>query len=123
MWSGRRAATLAPPVGSAASHASSSSGRYRTSDPTFMNCGPRLSILHRRRDATLTCNCLATSSSVKSVLILLSPLGAPRRKPERRQKITSLHVGSSFSERLVIVAQLSPAWVPPLRVDQPPTNK
>ena len=37
-----------------------------------MNCGPRLSSLHLRNDATLTRSCLATSSSVYSVNIFTS---------------------------------------------------
>jgi hypothetical protein len=37
-----------------------------------MNCGPRRSSRHLLKDAMLTCNCLATSSSVKSVDIFTS---------------------------------------------------
>src|SRR5262245_281950 len=41
-----RSAVLDPPVGNTASHASISSGRYRTREPTLINCGPRRSSLH-----------------------------------------------------------------------------
>ena len=51
--SGLHAANV-PPAGCAANHASTSSGRYRTSLPTRINRGPRPSNLHRRRAWTVT---------------------------------------------------------------------
>jgi hypothetical protein len=70
-----------PPVGRAASHRSRSSGRYRTSEPTLRNGGPRRSRRHRRTDARLTCSLCATSSSVsKSAMATRCHNAAPLNK-------------------------------------------
>ena len=62
-----------PPIGRSDSQRSMSSGRYRTSEPTLMNCGPRFRSLHRRSDATLTFSCLDTCFSVCRLIICTPP--------------------------------------------------
>jgi hypothetical protein len=63
-----------PPAGKELIQRSSSSGGYRTSDPTFRKHGPRRSSRHRRKHARLTRSRSATSSSVnRGPLTRLAP--------------------------------------------------
>lgn len=92
-WAG---ASRSPPVGREASQDSRSSGRYRTSDPTLMNCGPRRSSLQRLTDARLTCSRLVTSSSVNRVFMFPTFL-FPAEAMERTAGTLSLHLGAQVT--------------------------
>ena len=83
---------LLPPVGRDVSHASRSSGRYRTNEPTLRNAGPRLSRRHLRNDATLMLSRFDTSCSVIRLTMISSwVLSAPQFVREWQR-----HFGTHF---------------------------